>query len=152
MAYRKPLWKPSKIEALEEHSGADGERIATQNVKETTQHRLRQGRETEFPEEATSNSVEDAIFQSEMAPTRLEIIAKLNSWQNSEWSQNDLVRWARSMVDKVFFDELSPEHPDLIPVELTMICSAMDRRAWRQADIGALMNFAQSSPEEPLNA
>ena len=148
MTYRKT----SKIEALQQGHCSDGERIAAHNAKERIQHRLRQSRETEFSEEDASDFVEEMIFRTEMHPTRLEVIAKLKRWQNGEWSQKDLVRWARSVVDKVFFDEISPEHPDSIPVELIMICSAMDKRVWCQADIAALMDFAQSSPEEPLKA
>ena len=59
MTYRKLIRKLSKIEALEEGSGSDGERIAARNAKERIQRRLRQSHETEFPEEDASDFVEE---------------------------------------------------------------------------------------------
>ena len=144
--------KPFKIQALEERSGSNEQRVSAGNAKERSQHRLWLSHEAEFSEEGASDLVEEMIFRSEKAPTRPEVIAKLKHWQNGEWSQKDLVRWARSVVDKVFFDEISPDHPDSIPIEIIMICSAMDRRVWCQADIAALMDFAQSPPEEAPTA
>lgn len=141
----------SRIKALEEGSSSYGERIAAKNAKERIQRRLGQSFDTDVPENDPPKFVEDEIFRSQIAPTRTEIIAKLQAWQDGTLCQKELVRWSRNVVDKVTFDVISPEHPDSIPIELIMICSAMDRRIWSKADIAALMEFALS-PNEPLEA
>ncbi len=152
MTYQKLQRKLSRIKALEERSSSYGERIAAKNAKERIQRKISQQYKAEPPEKDEKKFVEDMIFRSQKAPSRMEIITKLKSWQNGTLRQKDLVIWARNVVDKVTFEELPPEHPDSIPIELIMICSAMDRRVWCQADIASLMEFALSSPEEPREA
>ena len=152
LIHQKLQRKLSRIKALEERSSSYGERIAAKNAKERIQRRLSQKYDSELPEEDTTNFVEDMIFRSQTAPTRMEIITKLKSWQNGTLSQKDLMLWARNIVDKVTFDDISPEHPDSIPIEIIMICSAMERRIWSQADIAALMEFALSPPDESLES
>ena len=152
MTYQKLKRKLSRIKALEMRSSSYGERIAAKNAKERIQRRLRQNYDIEFPEQDPPQFVEDVIFRSQEAPTRMEIIAKLKSWQDGTMSPKDLVLWARNVVDKVTFNDISADHPDSIPIELILICSAMDRRVWSQADIAALMEFALSPPEEALEA
>ena len=152
MTYQKLQRKLSRIKALEERSSSYGERIAAKNAKERIQRRLGQNYDSELPQKDTTNFAEDMIFRSQTPPTRMEIITKLKSWKNGTLRQKDLVLWARNVVDKVTFDDISPENPDSIPIELIMICSAMDRRIWSQADIAALMEFALSPPDESLEA
>ena len=144
--------KLARLEALEEGASTAGERIAAQHAKKRIQQRLLQSSETEFWKEDNTSSVEDVLFNSETPPTRLEVIEKLKHWQNDNMTQKDVMSWARNLVDKVFFDEIPPEHPDSIPIEIIMVCSAMDRRRWSKHDIVALMEFATSAPEDPLHA
>lgn len=148
MTYQKLQRKLSRIKALEERSSSYGERVAAKHAKERIQRRINQRTDAEFLKNESTQSFDDIIFQTQTAPTRMEIITKLKSWQDATLSQKDLVVWARDIVDKITFDDLSPEDPDSIPIELIMICSAMDRRIWSQTDIAALMEFAQSPPEE----
>ena len=141
-----------KLEALQERINSDNARFSGRSAKNNIQRRFRQSRENDLLDEDVPDSVGDVIFQAERAPSRQDVIAKIKCWQNGEWRQKDMLRWARSVVDKVFFGEISPDHPNAITAELIMICSAMDKRVWCQADIAALLDFAQSSPEEPLKA
>ena len=152
MTYQKLQQKLSRIKALEKRSSSYGERIAAKNAKERIQRKIDQNYESEFSEQESSGFVDDVIFRAQTAPTRMEIITKLKAWQNGKIDQQDLIVWARSVVDKITFNDFPPDHPDSIPIELIMICSAMDRRVWSQADIASLMDFALSPPEESLAA
>lgn len=151
MSYHKLRRKLSRIEALEKGASTDGERIAAQKAKQRIQLRLRQSRE-DISLVDDKPFVEDLIFSSEMTPTRFDVIGKLKSWQNGDITQKDVISWARNVVDKVLFDEVPPEHPDSIPIEAIMICSAMDRRTWSEYDISALLEFVTSSPEDVSQA